>query len=301
LETGTIFDFQRFSIHDGPGIRTIVFLKGCDLRCPWCSNPEGLNPWPEMLWREEKCINCGKCVKACLYGASRYDEGRLSFDRAACKNCGACAKECPSEARENVGRVMRADEVVQEALADKPFFDTSGGGVTLSGGEVLKQAAFVRKILKLCKAERINTAVETSGYGKWELLKSIAKHTDLFLYDFKHHDTIAHKNLTGVNNNLILENLKRLLKLGNKVILRVPVIPSFNDSHENMNALKEMIKELPEISEVHLLPYHRLGTGKYESLSLEYSLKNISPLEPKDLEDYCELLEDSGARVKVLW
>lgn len=266
---GVIFNVQHYSIHDGPGIRTTVFIKGCPLRCKWCQNPESQNYQPELLFYQEKCTGCGTCIPFCAAGAiSNNEEGVTVTNRQICQGCCKCTEICPNEARTQVGRRVTAGEVFEKVLADKIFYDRSCGGVTLSGGEPLAQPQFSAALLSLSKEAGINTVLETSGYAKWETVRQVMVNVDLIYYDFKHMDSQTHLKLTGVPNELILENVKRIYhELKIPVVARVPIIPGENDSESNLTLTAEFIaKELSDSIKVHLLPYHRLGESKVERL-----------------------------------
>jgi len=265
---GVIFDIQHFCTHDGPGIRTVVFFKGCPLRCVWCCNPESQKMAPELMFDEEKCIKCLKCV--CPTGALKHSQN-ITVDRDLCNACGECQERCPTNALKVVGRLMSAEEVIKEVLEDKPFyFDT--GGVTFSGGEPLMQPEFLLELSKLSRLENLNVAVETSGYSKWEKMEKVLEYVDLFLFDIKSCDCERHLSLTGVRNELILENLKKVAKEC-ETVARVPVIEGYNFSNED-DALKlaEICKNA-NIERIDLLRYHRLGEKKYRMLGRKYELK----------------------------
>ena len=255
--TATIFDIQRSSYVDGPGIRTTVFFKGCNLRCAWCHNPESQNPKPEMLFYKNRCAGCGKCKEKCPNLLEK------------CNLCGRCALFCPSDAREICGKEYTVDEILSEVLKDKDFYKSSGGGVTFSGGECMLQIDFLEKILKKCKEEGIHTAVDTAGHLPFEYFERIIPYTDLFLYDLKCFDKEKHKAYTGVENGLILDNLKRILQKGASVWVRIPIIPSVNDSEEEMKSIKELLISFAYPERVELLPYHRMGEHKYAALGKE--------------------------------
>ncbi len=268
--SGFIFDIQRFSVHDGPGIRTLVFVKGCPLACLWCSNPESQRSAPELLFDASKCLACGACLQACSHGAVRRTGDTLAYDRDGCLACGICADVCPAEARTVAGRLATADEIVAEVLKDALFFTNSGGGVTLGGGEPLAQVDFARQILHRCRAHGIHTAIETCGHVPWEAFEAILTVTDLFLYDLKHLDAGALSTQTGGDVALILSNLERLTSAGGAVTVRVPVVPGFNDTPENIRAIADHVVRLG-LRELHLLPYHRLGESKYRLLGRTYA------------------------------
>ncbi len=267
-EKGIVFNIQHYSIHDGPGIRTNVFLKGCPLDCLWCANPESRKLSPQLSYNIEKCTGCQACIDVCNQKAIQFVEGKVKTDRSLCNACGKCITNCPTEARSIIGKTMNVDEVYKEVSKDKLFYDTSGGGVTLTGGEVLVQHEFARSILKRCKENGIHSAIETCGHGKWEVLKGLLKYTDIVLYDLKHMNDLEHKKCTGVGNELILDNLSKLSKeLNIPVIIRVPIIPGYNNSEENMHLMSKYILEnVPTCQEVNLLPYHNFGEGKREQL-----------------------------------
>ncbi len=252
----TIFDITRNSFVDGPGIRTTVFLKGCNLRCEWCHNPESQKAERQMMFYKSKCTGCGKCKEVCPYNLEK------------CDFCGKCELYCPHDARKICGKEMTAEEVLAEVIKDKDFYDISGGGVTFSGGECMLQIDFLEEILKKCKEKGIHTAVDTAGHIKWESFERILPYTDLFLYDIKLFDSEKHKEYTGVDNRQILENLKRLSKTGKKIIVRVPVIGTVNDNEEEMQKIADFLRTL-NIFKVEHLPYHAMGEHKFEALGLE--------------------------------
>ncbi len=264
--SGWVFDVQRFSLHDGPGIRTVVFLKGCPLHCAWCANPESQQPGPQIAWFENLCAGCGRCAEACPRGAVSMDGGRVRTDRRLCTACGDCAAACSRGARRLMGREVTVDEVMAEVRRDAPFFRRSGGGVTFSGGEPLTQPAFLLECLQRCRRWGYHTAVETCGQARWDDLRAVAAVTNLFLYDLKEFDSARHEELTGVGNELILENLENLLALGADVTVRVPVVPGANDDRESLRALATFVAVHPRLGRVELLPCHALGAHKYAAL-----------------------------------
>ena len=265
---GRVFDVQRFSLHDGPGIRTVVFLKGCPLRCAWCANPESQRPGPQIAWFENLCAGCGRCAAACPRGAIALDGGRPRTDRRACAACGECAAACARGARRLLGRDVTVDEVMAEVRRDAPFFRRSGGGVTFSGGEPLAQPAFLLECLRRCRRWGYHTALETCGQTSWDDLREVAALADLILYDLKLVDPLRHEQLTGVRNELILENLERLLDQGAAVTVRVPVVPGANDDRESLDALAAFVASHTAVRRVELLPCHALGAHKYAALDL---------------------------------
>jgi pyruvate formate lyase activating enzyme len=265
MESGLIFNTQRYSIHDGPGIRTTVFLKGCPLRCSWCHNPEGIYPEPEVVVIESRCMHCGQCRQVCPQ-VKMSGNASASDQRMRCVRCGECVKVCPSEARQMVGRQMNVQEVMAEVLLDRVFYEESAGGATFSGGEPFMQPRFLRSLLEACRAEGIHTAVDTSGYVAKEDLLSAAPQVDLFLYDLKIMDDERHRQWTGVSNAVILENLSALGIVHRNIWIRMPLIPGFNDDPEQMEAVARFAASVPGVCQVNLLPYHATAAHKWKSL-----------------------------------
>ena len=267
-ESGIIFNIQRFSIHDGPGIRTTVFMKGCGMRCIWCHNPESWDSNTEIAYYADKCIGCGACINICpakCHALSEADKSHV-FDRQNCLICGKCADICYAETLRAIGKRMSVDEVFEEIIKDSIFYETSGGGVTLSGGEPLFQPKFAIEILKRCKKAGIHTCVETSGYAKPDILPDIIKYTDLFLFDIKETDIARHKEYTGVDNNLILKNLYALDKNGAQIILRCPIIPNLNDREDHFEGIGRIANGLTNIQKIEIEPYHSLGLSKAQAV-----------------------------------
>jgi pyruvate formate lyase activating enzyme len=263
---GTVFDIKRYAIHDGPGIRTTVFLKGCPLRCPWCHNPEGVAPGPELMWSEPRCLGCRACEAACPRGAISFPDTGLAVDAGKCDMCGKCADACYPRALEVAGRAMTAREVLDEIEKDRVFYDQSGGGATFSGGEPMLQPEFLKELLKGCRERGIATAVDTSGHVPGEVLSRLVDDVDLFLYDIKTMDCVTHERVTGVSNTLVLENLRTIAANGKRVAVRVSVVPGVNESDANVDALGDFLARLDRGVEVHLLPYHRVGVDKARRL-----------------------------------
>jgi pyruvate formate lyase activating enzyme len=267
-----VFDIRRFSIHDGPGIRTTVFLKGCPLRCWWCHNPEGLSAAPEVVWRAERCSRCGTCITTCPEDALSWTGDTPLLDETRCTLCGECADQCYAEARELLGRTMTAEEVVGELERDRVFYDESGGGVTFSGGEPLAQPEFLLELLRGCREREMHTAVDTCGHASRDTLDRVRPHVNLFLYDLKLLDDEQHRRYTGVSNALGLENLRTLVAAGHEIILRVPLIPGVNDDDESVRQVGAFVTRLGRPLPVVVLPYHALGVAKYARLGREYHM-----------------------------
>ena len=265
MESGLVFNIQRYSIHDGPGIRTTVFLKGCPLRCSWCHNPEGISPESAVVVLENRCLQCGQCRTVCPQ-AKAAGNGSLSGEPARCIRCGACVEVCPTGARQLVGRRMSVREVLTEVLKDRIFYEESDGGATFSGGEPLMQPRFLKEVLEACRAEGIHTAVDTSGYAPKEDLLSVAPLTDLFLYDLKAVDDERHRQGTGVSNALILDNLLALGGIHQNIWIRAPLVPGFNDGPDQVEAVARFAASVPGMRQVNLLPYHAMAAHKWMSL-----------------------------------
>ena len=299
VKTGIAFDIQRFAVHDGPGIRTLVFLKGCPLRCRWCSNPESQTINPQLMYYPDKCIGCGSCLSVCMNKAIELRDDEIHFDENNCNNCLKCTEVCPSRAREKCGELFTIGQIVKEVCKDKAFYRKSGGGVTITGGEALFQPKFSAGILKACKKEYIHTALETTGYGSWEDIHAILKSTDLVLYDIKHMDSRIHKQVTGVDNKLILKNILKIDAAGIALIVRLPLIPGINDSIENLVKTAEFIKKIKNATEVHILPYHNLGMYKYGLLGRSYSLDKLEKPDKIESERVKLMLEKYGFTVKI--
>ena len=299
-QTGVIFDIQRFAVNDGPGIRTTVFVKGCPLRCLWCHNPESFTGEPQLLYNSVKCIGCGNCYDACPEGAHVTIDGKHEILWDRCTSCGDCIAECYSGALEMAGRRISVLEAMEVILKDSVFYTNSGGGVTVSGGEPLAQPQFTGALLKQTQEFGIHTALDTSGYTHWSVFEEVLPYTDLVLYDLKHMDSGAHKKLTGVPNELILENLKLLDEIGKPIWIRTPLIPGKNNDEENYHKLGEYLSGLRHVERVDILRYHRLAESKYENAGIEYKLKGLETSEKKDVEHLREILLDYGlAKVTI--
>jgi len=293
---GIVLNIQHYSIHDGPGIRTSVFLKGCFLHCLWCQNPESQSSIPELFYFKEKCTGCGRCVDVCREKANIVTENKIIIDRRKCKGCGQCINVCPSDARSLMGKEMNAEEVFKQVQRDELFYKRSKGGVTLTGGEPLFQPGFTKHLLALCHQAGIHTALETCGYAEWDMIKDILKYADLVLFDLKHMEAKRHQEYTGVPNDLILENARKIhhiLKI--PIWARIPVIPGYNDSIENIKATAEfVVKELNPSVPVHLLAYHRLGETKYERLGKENNKVMINPPDDERIKEIQKTMVSYG-------
>jgi pyruvate formate lyase activating enzyme len=295
-DRGIVFNIQGYCIHDGPGIRTSVFLKGCPLRCLWCQNPESHSFRLELLFAEEKCTGCGKCVLVCPEKAIDMHGKMSQTDRRLCKSTGLCADACPNEARAVIGRRATADEVFKEIAADSLFYQESGGGVTLSGGEPLAQPEFAAGILKKCRDAGFHTALDTCGYASWTTAREVLRHINLVLFDFKHMDPEMHKKYTGVSNELILQNAEKIHhEMSIPMRARVTLVPGFNDSPGNLEATARFIADrLSKAIPVHLLPYHRLGEAKWERLDRRNETAVIDTPGEQQLMECRQIFESFG-------
>ena len=296
---GWIFDIQRYSINDGPGIRTTVFFKGCPLTCLWCDNPESQYQFPQLFFFDSLCVRCYRCVPVCPTGATTVDsDGAIQINRELCKACGACVEACLSEARAVSGKLMTVDEVLEVVKKDTLFYRNSGGGVTASGGEATAQPEFLLALFKRCQESGIHTTLDTCGYVRWEVLERILEYTDLVLFDIKHMDPIRHIELTRVDNKLILQNAERIVQRGKPLRMRMPLIPGCNDSGENIRATAEFIHGLG-IEEVDVLPYHQLGASKYERLGRVYELGDTKSYPEEQVEEIKRILGSYGLEVSI--
>ncbi len=300
-QQGYVFNIQHYSVHDGPGIRTIVFLKGCPLKCKWCSNPESQQLLPVLAYNQSKCIGidqCLYCVETCTYGAiTRGDDNRIAIDRDLCSACLLCAENCPAKALIAYGKLRTVQDVLDAVEGDSMFYARSGGGLTLSGGEPLLQHEFAISLLKEAKRRRINTTIETSGYSSWEVLEQVAPHLDSIIYDIKCMDPEKHQQFTGVSNEQILLNLRLLDEHFPQLpkLIRTAVIPGFNDSIEDIQAIIDYIKDMPNMK-YELLPYHRMGQPKYEYLGKEYLIGDAKVSDEK-MKAFNELV--AAAKISV--
>ena len=300
MNTGRIFDIQRFSIHDGPGIRTTVFLKGCPLRCLWCGNPESIDPKPQLSYVADKCIACGECFKVCKPNALSKDvAGKAVVDRTRCTNSGDCAPACDPKALEMVGRDIAVDDVIEIVLRDHDYYAQSGGGLTLSGGEPLLQPEFAEDLFHAAKNHGIHCCVETSGYAAWDVFERLRRVVDLWLFDFKETDPRLHEKFTGRENQTILERLQQLHDAGAKILLRCPMIPGHNARKEHLDGIVALSLRLPRLQGVELLPYYDLWRAKLKRFGLTTHLpESVKPPARETVKSWNAYLRDRGVRVR---
>lgn len=284
----TVFDIQRFSVHDGPGIRTTVFLKGCPLNCLWCHNPESKAKYPEVMLYENLCIGCGECVSTCEDKLHTFGDEGHKINREDCKRCLKCASACVAGALTVSGKEISVSDVLAEVMRDRSFYDNSGGGVTVSGGEPLMHTEFCVELLSAAKAQGINTAIETSGFGKWENIERLSACVDFFLWDYKETNPERHREYTGVDNSLILENLAKLDSLGANIVLRCPIIPGLNDREEHFRGIADVANKHNSIIRVELEPYHSLGKGKATAIGKDYPLGDMKSASKDDAKVWLE-------------
>lgn len=287
--TGMIFNIQKCSIHDGNGLRTLVFMKGCPLRCSWCANPESQTYTQEIMESPVKCIGCGYCAKACNENAIGKD-GKI--DREKCSHCMKCTDTCFAEAKRTTGKEYTIDELYREIEKDKAFFGIFGGGVTFSGGEPLSQAEYLAEIAKKCKAGGINVTVESCGYAEFDKFESALPYIDSMFMDIKLMDSEKHKQYTGKSNEKILENIRRISEYGIPIIIRTPIVPGYTDDPENIRAISRFIAELPSVREYELLTYHNLGESKYKSLGRKYELEGVQSPSDEDMRELVKISND---------
>lgn len=305
---GLVFNIQKFSINDGPGIRTTVFLKGCMLNCLWCHNPESKSAKPQLMFHENQCIGCGQCLEVCPLGLHKFTEitsysaeGERSvenihvIDREKCIACGKCAEACVG-ALEIVGKEMTVEEVLQEVMKDKIFYDNSGGGMTVSGGEPLMHPEFTLALLKGAKEKGLHTCIETCGYARWEDVEALIPYVDLFLWDIKETDSDRHKEYTGVYNERILDNLRRLNAAGGQIVLRCPIIPGYNDREEHLKAIGALAEKLSNVQRVDVEPYHPLGKSKSRDLGKEYPLEELSFPEEEAVKEWIQRISSGTSK-----
>ena len=293
-----IFNIQRFSVNDGPGIRTTVFMKGCMLNCLWCHNPESKSAKPQLFLTPRLCVGCGECIQACEKGLHSFTEdGKHLIGRAHCSLCGKCAEACVG-ALEVCGKEMTAAEIVKEVLKDKPFYENSGGGMTVSGGDPLFAPDFTLALFKEAKAQGLHTCIETSGFARWEKIEALIPYVDLFLWDVKETDSARHEEYTGVPNELILENLHKLDAADAKTILRCPIIPGHNDREEHFSGIAALAESLENVQEINIEPYHPLGQSKSEAIGEEYALAGLTFPKEEVVKEWMAAIQ-KGTRVEV--
>lgn len=305
-----VTDIQRFSVNDGPGFRTNVYLKGCPLRCRWCHNPETIAVYPEIYWKKRLCVQCGACLQACPKEAinppvdpvlaRQEDSPYHKIIRSRCDLCMKCVDACSYDALEIVGRPMTVKEILDEVEKDRPFYENSGGGMTLSGGEPTAHADFSEKLLKEARRRGIHTCLDTNGFCPWEVFERLIPDVDVVLYDIKHLDPAKHEEMTGAGNEIILANLERLLSAGAQVWVRVPVIPGFNDDMAFHQELARFLLDLPRrVCRVDLLPYHNWCQDKYGWLGIDWEMKEIESADPGFLEIFADIYREEGLKATV--
>ncbi|MDR0732248.1 MAG: glycyl-radical enzyme activating protein [Treponema sp.] len=299
---GTVFDIQRYCVHDGPGIRTTVFMKGCSLRCFWCHNPESLSPRPQLITYPHKCIGCGKCAVVCPNKCFGEAAGPSALDRRKCAACGICAKTCYAGALVMSGKKHTVDQVIKQVLMDAVFYKNSGGGMTCSGGEPLVQSDFISALFSAARENGVHTALDTAGNVDFSAFEKTLPWTDLVLFDFKAADPGLHEQGTGSGNERILANLERLAGTEDfhiPVWIRIPVIPGFNNTRENMQKTAAFLKNLVQVRRLDLLPYHQLGASKYEGLGINYGHKDLTPPDKSEMKALAAVFADAHYTVEV--
>jgi pyruvate formate lyase activating enzyme len=297
--SGWVFDIKRYAIHDGPGIRTTVFFKGCSLRCRWCHNPESWKAQSELSLRLSRCVRCGRCVERCPHSAVSLSENGPVTDPGKCLSCGACVTGCPAAAREIIGHRMTVAEVMTQVKKDVVFYDQSGGGATFSGGEPLMQPQFLLGLLRECRTEGIRTAVDTTCHAGPDVVREVAEAADLFLCDIKHMNSSRHEQYTGVGNQEILENIALLAQVGRKIVIRIPIIPGFNEDEANIRQTARFVQSLGTVRRIDILPYNRGGLEKAVRLAAEVDLMQAQAPGDDKMNEIADLLREYGFEVKT--
>ena len=298
-EKCVVFNIDRMTVHNGPGLRTVVYLKGCPLRCLWCSTPESQKPHPEIAIYPDRCNHCGECVPVCPLHAIKLTKETISINRAQCDNCGKCAEVCYPEALKLLGQAMTVEKLLEEVKKDKVFYKHSGGGVTISGGEPLLVPEFLKRFLKACREEGINTGIDTCGHVPWENIEQVLPYTNFFLWDIKHMDPEKHREFTGVTNELILSNARAISKAGIPLYIRIPVIPGYTDSDHNIKAICKFALELHSVVRVDLLFVHHLGKARYDSLNRVYPIADVPTIPNDELQRMKLLVESYGLQCSI--
>ncbi|NVM36181.1 MAG: glycyl-radical enzyme activating protein [Candidatus Lokiarchaeota archaeon] len=298
---GIVFDIQNYAIYDGPGIRTLIFLKGCPLKCVWCQNPESQILTPQISYFEEKCLKCESCIISCPNNALELQNNKIVRIEKHCTMCGTCVEACPNQVMEIVGKEMSIKDLIEIALRDKPFYDNSGGGVTISGGEPTMQIKFLLELLKTLQEQRIHTAIETCGYFNEDLIGDLIKYVDLFLFDIKHIDCLTHKEYTGVPNDKILANFSALhLKIGSKrIIPRIPLIPGVNTDEDTLKNIAFFLNRINYNGPVHLMPYNKLAKTKYEKMGIGNLYRDMGEFSEEDLQNITNLFKQHSFHVVI--
>lgn len=275
--TGTVFDIKKYAIHDGPGIRTTVFFKGCPLHCAWCANPESWDISPEIIYSEISCIKCFSCIKICPVSAINFEKSsnKIKVNKDVCTSCNKCIDECPTKALKLVGKHYSVGELISEIKDDESFYRESKGGITLSGGEPTMQYNFLLKFIKKCKENYLNIVLDTCGYISWSIMEEIIKYVDLVFYDIKIINSFKHKEYTGKSNEIILKNAQRISSLDIPMVIRFPLVPGYNDSEKDIKSLGMFASKLKSVKEIDILPYHRLGESKHVKLRGKYKLEGV--------------------------
>jgi pyruvate formate lyase activating enzyme len=295
---GVVFDIQRYSLNDGPGLRTNVFLKGCSLRCRWCSNPESQNSYPEIAFFERTCFLCGDCLPVCERQAIQIQDHQLQWNRITCDQCGDCTDVCLPHAFTLIGKEIKAAEVLAEVMRDAAFYG-GHGGITLTGGEPTLQAEFAEALLRSAKLEGLHTAIETCGASPRQNLERLLPFLDLILFDLKHMDAEIHRQFTGAENTIILDNIRWIARQNVELIIRIPLIPGFNTERKCLIAMAEFIRSLHTVREIQILSYHTLGKAKYRALGVPYLLEQVPPMAEEEAASLAGIFRDYGFEVTV--